>query len=104
MIVFGVLNAFGRLRISKEGEIEGMDLHEHGISAYPEYVIAPWAAPSGMPLSWSTRPLRIGPPMSTSSVSGRGPACRDLIGRFNLGLIGGSVATVRPTGRQAFFL
>jgi len=25
-----------------------MDLHEHGISAYPEYVISALAAPSGM--------------------------------------------------------
>jgi Amt family ammonium transporter len=49
MIVFGALNAVGRLRLSKEGEIEGLDLHEHGISAYPEYVLAPSAAPSGMP-------------------------------------------------------
>ncbi|HEY1686570.1 MAG TPA: ammonium transporter, partial [Tepidisphaeraceae bacterium] len=49
MIVFGVLHMFGRLRVSKDGEIEGLDLHEHGISAYPEYVVAPWAAPSGVP-------------------------------------------------------
>src|SRR5262249_8390844 len=49
MTVFGILNAFNRLRITKEGEIEGLDLHEHGISAYPEYVVAPWAAPSGVP-------------------------------------------------------
>jgi Amt family ammonium transporter len=49
MLVFIVLNLFGQLRISKEGEIEGLDLHEHGISAYPEYVVAPWAAPSGVP-------------------------------------------------------
>ncbi len=40
MIVFKVLDLGGLLRISKEGEIEGMDLHEHGISAYPEYVIS----------------------------------------------------------------
>jgi Amt family ammonium transporter len=37
----------GTLRVSKEGEIEGLDLHEHGISAYPEYLIAPSAQPSG---------------------------------------------------------
>jgi len=43
-----VLNLFGVLRVSKDGEIEGLDLHEHGISAYPEYVVAPWAAPTGM--------------------------------------------------------
>ena len=49
MIVFGILHAFNRLRISKEGELEGLDLHEHGISAYPEYVISALAAPRGMP-------------------------------------------------------
>jgi hypothetical protein len=47
--VFGALNMVGLLRISKEGEEEGMDLHEHGISAYPEYVISALAAPHGMP-------------------------------------------------------
>jgi Amt family ammonium transporter len=47
-VMFKVLDIIGILRISKEGEIEGMDLHEHGISAYPEYVISSWAAPSGM--------------------------------------------------------
>jgi hypothetical protein len=25
-----------------------MDLHEHGISAYPEYEISPFAAPRGL--------------------------------------------------------
>jgi Amt family ammonium transporter len=49
MTMFAILNAFGRLRISKEGELEGLDIHEHGISAYPEYVISALAAPSGMP-------------------------------------------------------
>jgi Amt family ammonium transporter len=49
MIVFWVLNLFGRLRLSKEGELEGMDIHEHGISCYPEYVISALAAPRGMP-------------------------------------------------------
>jgi Amt family ammonium transporter len=49
MLVFFVLNMVGRLRLSKEGELEGMDIHEHGISAYPEYVISALAAPSGMP-------------------------------------------------------
>jgi Amt family ammonium transporter len=49
MAVFGALNAVGLLRISREGEEEGMDLHEHGISAYPEYVISALAAPHGMP-------------------------------------------------------
>ncbi len=49
MVVFLALNALGVLRISKHGEIEGMDLHEHGTSAYPEYVLTASAAPAGMP-------------------------------------------------------
>jgi Amt family ammonium transporter len=48
MAVFGVLNMFGRLRITADGEMEGLDLHEHGISAYPEYVISALTAPRGM--------------------------------------------------------
>ena len=33
------VNLTGTLRISREGELEGLDLHEHGMVAYPEYVI-----------------------------------------------------------------
>ena len=33
------VKATGTLRISREGELEGLDLHEHGTVAYPEYVI-----------------------------------------------------------------
>ena len=49
MVMFIALNAIGILRISKEGELEGMDIHEHGIQAYPEYVISGLAAPRGVP-------------------------------------------------------
>ena len=73
MIVFGVLNMFGRLRISKEGEIEGLDLHEHGISAYPEYVVAPWAAPSGMPPELVNATLRS---PRTSALRSAGVGCQ----------------------------
>jgi Amt family ammonium transporter len=41
------VNATGTLRVSEEGELYGLDLHEHGISAYPEYVISSMAMPSG---------------------------------------------------------
>jgi Amt family ammonium transporter len=39
MIMFKVLNAVGILRVSRKGELEGLDIDQHGISAYPEYVI-----------------------------------------------------------------
>ncbi len=39
-----LVNLTGTLRVSKEGELEGLDLHEHGIPAYPEYVISPSAS------------------------------------------------------------
>jgi len=42
------VNATGLLRVSEEGERYGLDLHEHGISAYPEYVISAIGAPGGM--------------------------------------------------------
>jgi Amt family ammonium transporter len=44
------LNAVKLLRVSPEGEMEGLDLHEHGISAYPEYVISSIASPAAMTL------------------------------------------------------
>ena len=40
MAVMLAIHAAGLLRISKEGELHGLDLHEHGISAYREYVIS----------------------------------------------------------------
>lgn len=39
-VVMKVVNAMGQLRVSEEGERLGLDVHEHGISAYPEYVIS----------------------------------------------------------------
>jgi Amt family ammonium transporter len=50
MVVMYALNAVRLLRISREGEIEGLDLHEHGISAYPEYVISSIASPAAATL------------------------------------------------------
>src|SRR5580698_8477328 len=36
LVLMYAVKATGTLRISKEGELEGLDLHEHGGTAYPE--------------------------------------------------------------------
>jgi Amt family ammonium transporter len=38
-ILMYAVKATGTLRISRAGELEGLDVHEHGMLAYPEYVI-----------------------------------------------------------------
>src|SRR6267143_2150129 len=39
------VKAMGFLRVELEGEIQGLDLFEHGIPAYPEYALHPSATP-----------------------------------------------------------
>ena len=48
LVMMYVINAFGILRVSEEGELMGLDLHEHGIPAYPEYSLVPGATPHGI--------------------------------------------------------
>src|SRR6202158_4281602 len=48
LAVMYAIKGVGLLRVSGEGELYGLDLHEHGISAYPEYVISALGAPGGM--------------------------------------------------------
>ncbi len=48
--VMKAVNAIGLLRVSQEGEALGLDLHEHGISAYPEYVISAIGKPAAVVL------------------------------------------------------
>src|SRR5256714_4424905 len=67
MVVMYVVNAMGLLRLPEEGELYGMDLHEPGISAYPEYAISALRAPAGKsphlpapqarPTAWAAKPL-----------------------------------------------
>jgi Amt family ammonium transporter len=47
-VMYGV-KAIGLLRVSKEGELDGLDIHEHGVPAYPEYALNHWAIPSAVP-------------------------------------------------------
>jgi Amt family ammonium transporter len=42
------VNLTGTLRVSREGEMEGLDIHEHGLPAYPEYSLISTASPSGL--------------------------------------------------------
>jgi Amt family ammonium transporter len=39
VVLMYAVKATGTLRVSREGEIERLDAHEHGMVAYPEYVI-----------------------------------------------------------------
>jgi Amt family ammonium transporter len=45
LVVFGIVNAVRLLRVTRAGELQGLDLHEHGISAYPEYTHISSATP-----------------------------------------------------------
>ena len=44
ILMYGV-KATGTLRVSRDGELEGIDLHEHGMLAYPEFVVHAGGAP-----------------------------------------------------------
>jgi len=39
-IVFGLLKAIGLLRVSPQEEVDGLDVHEHGMRAYPDQWVA----------------------------------------------------------------
>lgn len=45
LVVMYAVKATGTLRVSAAGELDGLDIHEHGISAYPEYALQQWAIP-----------------------------------------------------------
>jgi Amt family ammonium transporter len=47
MSLMYAVKAMGYLRVSEEGELQGLDLHEHGCPAYPEYALHASATPQG---------------------------------------------------------
>ena len=49
LVMMYAVNALGALRVSTAGELQGLDLHEHGVPAYPEYALHGSAMPSGAP-------------------------------------------------------
>jgi Amt family ammonium transporter len=65
MALMLAVNAMGLLRVAHEGEEYGLDLHEHGISAYPEYVISALGAPAGMS---QAMPEREAAPVATAAL------------------------------------
>ncbi|PWU11722.1 MAG: ammonium transporter [Terriglobia bacterium] len=50
LLLMYAVNALGALRVSAAGETIGLDLHEHGISAYPEYVLSSLGQPAAVVL------------------------------------------------------
>ena len=47
MLLMWLVNLTGTLRVSREGELMGLDVHEHGIPAYPEFALIESAAAHG---------------------------------------------------------
>ena len=39
LVLMYAVKVIGALRVSEAGEREGLDLHEHGAAAYPEFVL-----------------------------------------------------------------
>ena len=69
LAVMYLVNAFGVLRVSAEGEAYGLDLHEHGIPAYPEYVISATASPAGLMGGEPPAPRAVPAPATVARVS-----------------------------------
>jgi Amt family ammonium transporter len=59
MLLMYAVKLTGTLRVSKDGELEGLDMHEHGGSAYPEQLYTGAAIPEPPP-SESAAAARVG--------------------------------------------
>ena len=64
LVLMYAVKATGTLRVSKQGELEGIDLHEHGGPAYPD-IVSVMGAP--MPVEEAPEPARV---LKTSPASG----------------------------------
>jgi len=69
-VLMYAVKATGTLRVSAEGEIEGLDLHEHGMVAYPEYVIH---GDIGAGLSAAAKPVSQSVPFGVPTASPSAP-------------------------------
>ena len=63
-VLMYAVKATGTLRVSTEGELEGLDLHEHGMPAYPEFVVHGYLGTSASPsMSSVTAPQTVAKPV-----------------------------------------
>jgi ammonium transporter, Amt family len=54
--LFLALKAAGFLRVPEQEEVEGLDVHEHGVAGYPELVFGGASTPSGAPSAVAPSP------------------------------------------------
>jgi Amt family ammonium transporter len=52
LVLMYAVKLTGTLRVSQAGELQGLDIHEHGVAAYPEFVVNRGLSPyAGLPAS-----------------------------------------------------
>lgn len=70
LLVFLLVRALMGLRVSEQEELEGLDVHEHGIAGYPDIVLGPSAADPSRPVGAPAYGLSGGAvPASSKAVS-----------------------------------
>src|SRR4051794_27578477 len=70
VVLMYAVKATGTLRVSAAGEMEGLDLHEHGMVAYPEFVVH---ADIGAGLSAAAKPVSQSVPFGVPTASPSAP-------------------------------
>jgi len=66
--LFYALKATMGLRVSREEELRGLDVDEHGMEGYPDFVLATHGLPSGGTAAWGASPMSAGAPREEALV------------------------------------